>query len=162
MIKQIWTIRSVTKLFDGLTFAITLFMLGYTILNILVLPSEVSYKNISSGDIIAHYSKFILLILPVISTFICIVLHTIGTKVKNLIVNAKLTNRIIVGNLKIKYESLIGFNFILALTFFFTQLNLLNSAKEIAGFSPIIIVACIIGLIVFGIYQITRLIKAKQ
>ncbi|WMJ22548.1 hypothetical protein RBG61_11185 [Paludicola sp. MB14-C6] len=155
MIKQIWSIRSNAKLFNGLNFVITLFSLLYTILILFVLPNQIMLFHSQL------HSKLILLILPLCSTILCCIFYHIVNKLKKKLADTKKIDRTATQPIRVLHDSVIGFNFLLMVTLFFIQIELLNRAKQIQGFSPLIIYIGLILIILFLIDSIRKYIKSK-
>lgn len=155
MIKQIWTIRDIHKLFTGLNFSIAIFSLGYTILNIFTLPDKIDYGYSPSAGINIVESKYALLPLPIVALLICIAVYLMIKYFSK----SKQNNP---DSIKATKNALNGSNFILMLLLFFIELDFINKAKQVGGFSPIIILFLMIAFAIFVIYQIIRRIPKKQ
>jgi len=161
MIKQIWRIRSKPKLYNGLSFVVTIILLVYTTLNILYMPSEIPFSVLHYQNVTLKLSKYVLIILPIIETAIYFYLYRSTTKLKRQIIKEKSRDRLKSKKTIILHDTLIGVNFLTALTLFFTQLNFLNNAKELKGFSVFPIVICFIALVAYSINMILRYRKMK-
>lgn len=161
MIKQIWRVRSKPKLYNGLSLVITIIILVYTVLNILYMPSEIPFSVLNYQNVTLMFSKFVLIIVPVISTAIYFYLYLSTTKLKKRIISEKATNRLKSKKTIVLHDTIIGVNFLTALTLFFIQLNFLNNAKEIRGFSVLPIIACFIALVIYLFNMISRYKKMK-
>lgn len=66
MIKQIWTVRNLLKLLNGFIISFSSLILGYTILNLLVLESNLPIKTFLLFGESSSLNKHFLLIIPII------------------------------------------------------------------------------------------------
>jgi hypothetical protein len=116
VIKQIWTIRSRYKLFIGLSFAIAGVILGYSALNLTVLPETILWND---GEV----SKYALLVIPVFSLLLCVGFYLLSRRLCGL-----------------WSEMFTACCFLQAMFLAFLQLRYLNIAKGIPRFSDLILV----------------------
>lgn len=162
MIKQIWTVRSLQKLFNGLAFAFCGFMIFYTALNLFILPDMVPWGwHAEAGNMVWKYQ---LLLFPVISFVICCLLYRESKRAKPLSDREgepPQSEEIKRKQQKYRSEMYTGLNFICTLFLFFFQLDYLNQAKQIPGFSRIILVMILLALVGYMIYAVRKIVTVK-
>lgn len=162
MIKQIWTVRSLQKLFNGLSFAVCAFNLFYTSLTLTVLPDAVLWGwHAAEGNMA---SKYQLLLFPAISLVICCLLYREARRAKPLADregqkpdSAEVKQR----QQRYRSEMYTGLNFLCTLFLFFFQIDYLNIAKQIPGFSKLILILILIAMAGYLIYAVRRIVTAK-
>lgn len=160
MIKPLWTVRNIHKLFNGLNVSISSFMLVYTILNLMVFDKEVARKMFFWSQSSVMGNKYALLILPIVGIVLSCVLVYLSTIPKHIKYEInEITKITALKDLKNHRELIIGCNFLLTLSIFFAQLDNLSFAKHIKSFGFIPTIVFIIMLIPFTIY---KYIKTKK
>ena len=161
MIKQFIDIRSRAKLFTGLSFTISGLMLGYTLLNLLVLEDIIPWKAavLQQAPILA--SKYVLLLLPGCSLLICVLLY-LDSRRSKLPPLFRLGEPDSPARLAIYRQGSIGVNFIAALLAAFCTLDQLNTAKQLPGFGWFVPLLCLIALILFAGFQLRRLAAVSE
>lgn len=143
MIKRLMTVRSREKLFLGLAFALSGFSLAYTLLTIMVLPKQI----LLNGPI----TRYVLLLLPCVGILICIAALLIRkTQPESLPVKTAVR------------QFCCGIAFCSSLFLLLWQINLLDQAKQIIGFSPIILFLTALATTAYCCYGIFHIIQARQ
>lgn len=154
MVKPIWTVRSIHRLFNGLNVAIAAFSLGYSLLCVLVLPELIPFRFIPWVDPI-HASRYFLAILPSVILVVGVMLWVLSKKAKHLRYEInEVTKPTAEKDRKNHMELLIGINFLLMVSGLFFQMDALNTAKQIDGFGVIPAIAPLVLLIPFVIYKL--------
>ena len=143
MIKQLMTVRSKEKLFLGLSFALSGFSFFYTLLIILILPEQIM--------LYMPVNRYMLLLLPCAGLFLCVVILFIRKR--------QLKER--PGGCAVR-QFCCGLAFCLSLFLFLWQIDLLDRAKQISGFSPIILILMALATIAYCFYGIFHIIRARQ
>ena len=162
IIKQLFIIRSKRKLFWGLSFAVSAFSLFYTLLCVLVLDEQVPWHPFS-GEIVL-ISKYLLFVLPALSLLLCILLFQLSHKDK-LPWMARRKAPTPEGRAYqqgIRQVTFVGGSFLLSLFLFFRQMDRLDTAKGISGFSPIVWGLLLLALIIFLGYMFLKLYRSGE
>lgn len=165
MIKPYFVVRSKRKLFLGLSFSISGFVLFYTIITMFVLPENIPWKKFASINNAIYASKYMLLMLPILSVLLCIALY-INAKRQKLprlfCTKAPENSNILENKLTVYSDMMTGNSLLCSMLLGFWQIDRLNIAKNTNRFSPIILILLIIALIGYTIYQALKIIKIKQ
>lgn len=163
MIRKFWIVRSRSKLFWGLTFAISLFMLGYTLLNLLVLEDRVPwYPFFAPAE--GERSKYLLLLLPLISLLFGLLLYLDFRRnaLPRLFYRAGSSDALRQKRLAVYQTMELYAAFLLALFLSFWQLDRLNGAKQLPGFAPLVPILLLAALLVWLVYSLIRLLRIKD
>lgn len=138
MIKQIWTIRSRYKLFIGLSFAIAGVILGYSALNLAVLPETIPWSD-------SKASKYALLAIPTLSLLLCVGFYLLSRRLSGL-----------------WNEMFTACCFLQAMFLAFLQLRYLNIAKGIPHFSDLILILTGAAFFIAVIYYSIKIFLQKH
>lgn len=158
LIKQIWTIRSLPKLFNGLNLSVSLFMLFYTILNVIFLDNLICYKLLFFGNNLPDNSKYLLFIIPVIGVMVTLFLSfysNVPKKIKYEI--NEITRYTALKDYKNHREYLIGLNFLITLTIAFVGIDSLTLAKGLNSFLLLPAAITLFSIIPFALYKYNKM-----
>lgn len=163
MIKQIWTVRSLLKLLNGLAVSFSAVILGYTILNLLVLEQNVPIKTFLLFGNTQNLSKFLLLIIPIIGLGISVFLFILANKPKTIKYEInEVTKPVAIADLKNHRELVIGLNLLYSAAIGFAQVDVLSFAKQIDGFIFVPSIAFIVLSIPFIIVKMVKTHKIYE
>lgn len=138
MMKPIWEVRNLHKLLNGLSVTIVVFMLSYTVLTLVANP------NIPE--------KFSLFRVPLMSVVSTAALLLFERSMKKSTTRAK-------EKIKLYTDLYVGVDVVATTAFAFIQVEYLNEAKNLQGFSPIIAPALVILLVIFSAYKYVKIRK---
>lgn len=160
MIKQIWTVRSLPKLFNGLTLSLSTFMLLYTVLNVIFFDKEVITRlNFWSSRFVSN-DKLALLIVPVLCFFASLILWHLSNVPKKLKYEVtEATRKTALKDIKNHREYIVGSNFLITIISFFVGLDALNTAKSLPGFG---LFPALIGVVLLIIFTVIKYFASKK
>lgn len=160
MIKQIWTVRSLPKLFNGLTLSLSTFMLLYTVLNVIFFDKEVITRlNFWSSRFVSN-DKLALLIVPVLCFFASLILWHLSNVPKKLKYEVtEATRKTALKDIKNHREYIVGSNFLITIISFFVELDALNTAKSLPGFG---LFPALIGVVLLIIFTVIKYFASKK
>lgn len=155
LIKQIWFVRNVKRLINYLSITISAFILLYSILSIWAIGGGADI-----GTLMTKYSS--LIIVPVVGLAISVVFlwkyHSAPSS-KAITDNDRSNGAVTEMKQAIIKTLLCGTNLLIALLFFFIQINALNTAKELDSFGILPIYLCLIGGVIFYVTVLTKALK---
>lgn len=163
-VKNLWVVRSRRKLFTGLAFALGGFMLFYTVLTLLVLEAEIPLKiwfwpaPAVTAVPLPQAPKLRLVTLPLVSLALSVLFLLAGRR-KRLPFRREPMPKA----QRTLWEVLCaGESFLFALHLFFWQLDRLNYAKGIQGFSPLVALLALTAIPIFAGYAIRKITLAGK
>ena len=153
MIKKFWVIRSRQKLYSGLSFGIAGVISAYTLLTMTVLEKTLSVRPYWWNDGVTQAGKYALLVIPVLEFLAAFLLYRLSLRDTL----PRPFKRWAAQNpeQQARQMSFYGENAAITgvlLTAFLTfwQLGLLNSAKGIPGFYPLVVWLLLIAIPLHG------------